>query len=240
MTKIKRALISVYDKTGVVRFAKALDAFGIELISTGGTAKLLKAAGLPVKEVSDITHFPEMLDGRVKTLHPRLHAGLLALRDKRQHMKMLEKYKIKPIDLVAVNLYPFWDAVKTKTDQTEIIEMIDIGGPSMLRAAAKNFRFVAAVSDPRDYDLVVRELKANGSALSDGTLKSLAAKVFKLSSHYDALVHRYFAGKVSSQKSLPEGLTLDFEKIQDLRYGENPHQKGALYLEKGGKSVVMG
>ncbi len=237
MVKIKRALISVYDKTGVVSFAKTLQGLGVELISTGGTAALLKKAGLRVKEVSSVTKFPEMLDGRVKTLHPRLHAGLLALRDNRHHMSTLRKHKINPIDMVVVNLYPFWDAVKTSKEEREIIEMIDIGGPSMLRAAAKNFKFVAAVSDPRDYGAVLKELKKNQASLTESTLKVLAAKVFKLSSYYDGLVYRYFAGDISSKEGLPDRLTLDFEKAQDLRYGENPHQKGALYVEKGSKSA---
>ncbi len=237
MVPIKRALISVYDKTGVVNFAKTLHGLGVEIISTGGTAALLKKAGLPVKEVSSVTRFPEMLDGRVKTLHPKLHAGILALRDNRHHMSTLRKYKIKPIDMVVVNLYPFWDAVKTAKEEREILEMIDIGGPSMLRAAAKNFKFVAAVSDPRDYGPILRELKNNQSSLAESTTKALAAKVFKRTAYYDSLVYRYFTGDRASKEELPERLTLDFEKRQDLRYGENPHQKGALYIEKGSKSA---
>ncbi len=236
MIPIKRALISVYDKAGIVPFAKSLHKMGVEIISTGGTAELLRKSGLRVKEVSSITQFPEMLNGRVKTLHPNLHAGLLALRDNPEHLKTLKKHKIEPIDLLVVNLYPFWDAVKSKTDEREIIEMIDVGGPALLRGAAKNFRFVAAVSDPRDYGTILRELEKNGQSLSEGTLRNLAAKVFKLTSYYDGLIYRYFEGKVGSKEILPGKLTLDFEKIQDLRYGENPHQKGALYIEKGLKS----
>ncbi len=237
MNQVRRALISVFDKKGILPFAKALDALGVEIVSTGGTARLLRKAGVPVKEVSSVTQFPEMLDGRVKTLHPRLHAGLLALRDNPAHMKTLRKYRIQPIDLLVVNLYPFGEAVKTSKNEKEIIEMIDIGGPSMLRSAAKNFKFVAAVSDPRDYEVVLRELKKNNLTLSESTLRSLAAKVFKRTSYYDGLICRYFGGENSSQKAFPERLTLDFEKIKDLRYGENPHQKGALYLEKGAQNT---
>lgn len=235
MNQAKRALISVYDKTGLVNLGKALHGVGIEILSTGGTSEILKKAGVPVKEVSSVTKFPEMLSGRVKTLHPHIHAGLLALRDNPEHMKTLAKHKIQPIDLVVINLYPFWDAVKTKTDPAEIIEMIDIGGPAMLRSAAKNYQSVAVISDPRDYASLIEELKKNQGKLPEAFLRSLAAKVFKLTSYYDSLIHRYFEGKMASKEILPERLTLDFEKTADLRYGENPHQKGALYVEKGAK-----
>ncbi len=245
MNQVKRALISVYNKEGVVEFAKALAALGVEIISTGGTAELLKKEGIPVKEISSVTHFPEMLDGRVKTLHPNIHAGILAARDNPRHMETLEKHKIAPIDLLVVNLYPFWDAVKTKTDPEEIIEMIDIGGPSMLRSAAKNFRFVGAVSDPSDYSKILSELKGNNLSLSELTQKRLAAKVFKLTSYYDGLIGDYF-GNLASGLGLPDiftfpqDLKLNFRKIQDLRYGENPHQKAALYAEekRSGAGVV--
>ncbi len=236
MNQIKRALVSVYDKTGLIPFAKTLHSLGVEILSTGGTAEALKKAGVPVEEVSSVTKFPEMLNGRVKTLHPNIHAGLLAMRESHDHMKTLSKHRIKPIDLLVVNLYPFWDAVKTKTDPQEIIEMIDIGGPAMLRSAAKNFKSVAVISDPRDYESVSQELKKNDLRLGEPQLKTLAAKVFKLTSYYDGLIHRYFEGKVSAKEALPERLTLDFEKLNDLRYGENPHQKGALYAEKGVKN----
>lgn len=241
MSQIRRALVSVYDKSGVVGFAKFLKSQGVEIISTGGTAELLKKSHVPAKEVSSVTQFPEMLDGRVKTLHPKIHGGLLALRDNPAHLKTITKYKIEPLDLLVVNLYPFWEAVKTKTDEREIIEMIDIGGPAMLRSAAKNFRFVAAVSDPSDYEPIMKELAENAGNLSEATRKRLAAKVFKLTSYYDGLIARYFSGNVSSKNVLPERLTLDFEKLQDLRYGENPHQKGALYRENGARvSGVVG
>ncbi len=231
-TKIKRALISVYDKTGIVAFAKELQALGVEIISTGGTADLLRKEGLPVTGVSSVTQFPEMLGGRVKTLHPNVHAGLLALRDNEEHLQTLAEHNIKPIDLLVVNLYPFGDAVKTKTHESEIIEMIDIGGPAMLRSAAKNFRSVAAVSDPADYTRVAKELKENYQ-IGEATLKSLAAKVFKLTAYYDGLIADYLEGKKPSTATFPESLTLSFDKQGDLRYGENPHQKGALYREKG-------
>ena len=240
MTRVKRALISVYDKTGLLPFVKTLDSLGVELISTGGTAQLLKKEGINVKEVSEITKFPEMLSGRVKTLHPNLHAGLLALRDDAQHTQTLAEHNIKPIDLVVVNLYPFWDAVKTKTDEREIIEMIDIGGPSMLRSAAKNFRFVAAVSDVADYPRVAEELKKNDGRLSDETRRELAAKVFRLTSRYDGLIQDYLSGAVASKDDLfPLNRSFNFEKVTDLRYGENPHQRGALYREKGGSTGVI-
>ncbi len=233
MIKIKRAIISVYDKKGVLPFAKALHQMGVKIISTGGTAELLKKSGLPIEPVSQVTHFPEMLDGRVKTLHPRIHAGLLAVRDNPGHMKVLTKHGIQPIDLLIINLYPFWDAVKTKKDPAEVIEMIDIGGPAMLRSASKNYRFVAAVSDPRDYESVLNELKKNDGQLTESMSRALAAKVFKLTAYYDSLIYRYLEGRTAQKNRLPERLTLDFEKQIDLRYGENPHQKGALYIEKG-------
>ena len=241
MTKIRRALISVYDKTGVVPFAKALDAMGVEIISIGGTAELFRKEGIAVKDVSDVTKFPEMLSGRVKTLHPALHGGLLALRDDSEHMKTLAEHNIKPIDLLVVNLYPFWDAVKNKTDEREIIEMIDIGGPSMLRSAAKNFRFVASVSDPADYPRIVQELQKGGKALSDETRRELAGKVFRLTAYYDGLIQDYFCNGASKKEkeTLPDAMRLEFEKVTGLRYGENPHQAAALYREKGVSAGII-
>ncbi len=241
MNKIRRALLSVYDKTGIVSFAKTLHELGVEIISTGGTAQLLKKEGVPVKEVSEVTKFPEMLSGRVKTLHPAVHAGLLALRDDSVHLKTLAEHNIKPIDLLVVNLYPFGDAVKTKTDEREIIEMIDIGGPSMLRSAAKNFRFVASVSDPSDYLKIAQELKSHDRVLSESTLRQLAAKVFRLTSYYDGLIQSYLSnGSSKTGSHFPEKLNFEFEKVTDLRYGENPHQGGALYRERGQSSGVIG
>jgi phosphoribosylaminoimidazolecarboxamide formyltransferase/IMP cyclohydrolase len=238
MNKISRALVSVFDKTGVLEFARALDAMGVEILSTGGTAELLRKAGVPVVDVSSVTNFPEMLDGRVKTLHPNLHGGILAVRDDREHMRTLEEHGIRPIDLVAVSLYPFSDTLKKTSDEAKIIEMIDIGGPSMLRGAAKNFRFVAALCDPADYAPVLAEMKANGGALSPATRRRLAGKVFETTARYDAEVSGYFAGSAKTS-GLPPRLEIAFEKESDLRYGENPHQKGALYREPGaGKGVV--
>ena len=240
MNKVRRALISVYDKTGILPFAETLHELGIEIISTGGTAQLFKKEGIPVKEVSEVTKFPEMLSGRVKTLHPALHAGLLALRDDSVHLETLAEHNIKPIDLVVVNLYPFWDAVKSKTNEREIIEMIDIGGPSMLRSAAKNFRFVASVSDPSDYPKVIQELKNHDKTLSDETRRYLAGKVFQLTSYYDGLIQHYLCdGAAKNAAHFTEKLNLQFHKVSDLRYGENPHQPGALYQEKDQNSGVI-
>lgn len=239
MKKVQRALISVFDKTGILPFAKALDSLGVHIISTGGTADLLRKEGIAVEDISSVTEFPEMLDGRVKTLHPKVHAGLLAVRDNSAHMQTLQKHSIQTIDLVVVNLYPFWDAVKNKTREEDIIEMIDIGGPAMLRSASKNFRDVAVVSDPADYEKVIQELKNNHLKLQDGTLKSLAAKAFKLTSSYDALIADYFLrGQNFAEKTegLPPSYNTAYEKVSDLRYGENPHQKGALYKEKNKSS----
>lgn len=238
---MKRALISVSDKTGVVAFAKALSDMGVEILSTGGTAKKIEEAGVPVVRVSDVTGFPECLDGRVKTLHPVIHAGLLAVRDNPDHMAQLEKLGIGPIDLVAINLYPF-KATISKKDVTfeDAIENIDIGGPTMLRSAAKNFKSVTVVTDPADYELVVEELKTYGKT-SYGTRYDLATKVFKHTSAYDTLIAGYLR-KESGKDAFPESLTMTFEKVQDLRYGENPHQKAAFYkvfgMEKG--SLVEG
>ena len=231
MTQIKRALISVYDKAGVVPFAKALTEMGVEILSTGGTAELLRKEGVPAKDVSSVTKFPEMLDGRVKTLHPHVHAGLLALRDNEKHLTALAEHNIKPIDLLVVNLYPFSHALKTKTEERDILEMIDIGGPAMLRSAAKNFKSVAAISDPADYEPVLRELR-NQAVLSEATRRSLAAKVFRLTAGYDQLIQEYFEGKKENAAGpFPGALELRFNKRFDLRYGEIPHQKGALYRD---------
>ncbi len=232
---VKRALISAYDKTGVALFARTLASMGVEILSTGGTAELLRREGLPVTDVSHVTKFPEMLDGRVKTLHPNLHAGLLALRENPAHMRTLEEHRIAPIDLVAVSLYPFAQALASGKPEPEVIEMIDIGGPSMLRSAAKNFRYVAALSDPADYDPVCRELSENGGALSLETRRRLAAKVFRLTAGYDALIAGFFSaeGDPEAGTRLPGAFSPQFRKASDLRYGENPHQKGALYREEG-------
>lgn len=233
---IKRALISVSDKTGILDFAKELKKFGVEIISTGGTAKLLQENNIPVKEVSEYTGFPEMLDGRVKTLHPKIHAGLLALRDNEEHIETLKKHDIGFIDMVVVNLYPFEKTTqKPNVSIQGVIENIDIGGPAMLRSAAKNYKSVAVVCNPSHYTRIIEELKKNKGALSDDLMRDLAIEVFGLASHYDNAIHsylkKYFKSHLES-KEFPQELILSFEKIQALRYGENPHQKAAFYKEK--------
>jgi len=237
MVKIKRALISVSDKTGLVELAQELNKFGVEILSTGGTAKLLRDNNVPVKEVSEYTGFPEMLDGRVKTLHPKIHGGLLALRENPKHMQSLKEHDIGLIDMVVVNLYPF-EKTTQRPDVTieEAIENIDIGGPSMLRSAAKNHKYVAVICSPERYAQVATELKKNSGALPEDLMRELATEVFALTSRYDNAIHNYlrsyFYGKAESS-GFPQELNLYFEKIQNLRYGENPHQKAAFYREKG-------
>ncbi|WP_457755319.1 bifunctional phosphoribosylaminoimidazolecarboxamide formyltransferase/IMP cyclohydrolase [Thermovibrio ammonificans] len=230
-----RALISVSDKTNIVEFARELSRLGIEIISTGGTAKLLKEAGIPVREISELTGFPEIMEGRVKTLHPKVHGGILARRDKDEHLRAMKELEIEPIDLLVINLYPFKETVAKGADLEEIIENIDIGGPTMVRAAAKNYKFVAIVTDPADYDRVLKELKETGE-ISLKTRFYLARKAFNLTAHYDALIADYLysideEGKPLACRELRSPLTVTFEKVQDLRYGENPHQRGAFYRE---------
>jgi len=222
---IKRALISVTDKTGVVDFAKGLVAKGIEILSTGGTAKALKDAGIAVLEVSDYTGFPEMLDGRVKTLHPKIHGGLLAVREKPEHMAALEKLGFGTIDMVVVNLYRFEQTVEREdVTEAEAIENIDIGGPSMLRSAAKNFAAVTVVTEPDDYEKVLKEIEANGDTSLD-TRKHLAWKAFNKTYKYDEAIEHYFR-KILGEAEL---MDLHYEKVMSLRYGENPHQKAAFF-----------
>ena len=223
---MKRALISVSDKTGIVEFAKELSSLGYEIISTGGTKKSLDEAGIKTIGISDVTKFPEMMDGRVKTLHPNVHGGLLCVRDNPQHMKDLVDNHIELIDMVVVNLYPFKETLKKGGTHEELIENIDIGGPSMLRSAAKNHKFVTVCVDPADYQRILDEVRANG----DTTLEfrcELAAKVFRTTAAYDALIANYLTSKLGIE--YPEKLTLTYEKVQDLRYGENPHQTAAFY-----------
>lgn len=236
MIKIRRALISVSDKTGIVGFAGKLVGCGVEILSTGGTAKLLKENNLPVIDVSAYTGFPEMLDGRVKSLHPKIHAGLLALRDNPGHMQTLQEHAIGLIDMVVVNLYPFEKTVaKEGVAQAEAIENIDIGGPSMLRSAAKNHQAVVVISDCRQYARVAQELDKHQGQISKETAKQLAVEVFKLTAHYDTAIHSYLSKKAPLEEQPSAGfaqeLTLKFAKIQQLRYGENPHQKAAFYKE---------
>lgn len=229
-----RALISVSDKTGIVEFAKELVSLGIEIISTGGTYSKLKEAGVPAIEISELTGFPECLDGRVKTLHPIVHAGLLAMRSKPDHMKQLDDLKIQTIDMVVVNLYPFKATIlKEAVTREEAVENIDIGGPTMLRSAAKNYQDVAVVVDPKDYEKVLSELKEKEEVSLD-TKFYLMQKVFMHTSHYDTMIADYLK-KQRKDYELPETLTMTFEKVQDMRYGENPHQKAAFYREVGKK-----
>jgi phosphoribosylaminoimidazolecarboxamide formyltransferase / IMP cyclohydrolase len=224
---IKRALVSVSDKTNLVPFVQELVNSGIEVISTGGTKKLLEESGIKVTGITDVTGFPEMLDGRVKTLHPKIHGGLLAIRDSENHMAQIAEHQIKPIDLVVVNLYPFKETIsKQGVTYDEAIENIDIGGPSMLRSAAKNHASVTVVVDPSDYDGVLSEITETGS-VDLAKRKKLAAKVFRHTAAYDALIANYLTEQVSEDN--PESLTITFQKKQTLRYGENPHQKASFY-----------
>jgi phosphoribosylaminoimidazolecarboxamide formyltransferase/IMP cyclohydrolase len=234
---IKQALISVSDKSGIVEFAKSLSALGVSLLSTGGTAKLLADAGLKVTEVADYTGFPEMLDGRVKTLHPKVHGGILARRDLPAHMAKLEEHGIPTIDLMVVNLYPFRETI-AKDDCTleDAIENIDIGGPTMLRSAAKNHRDVTVIVDPADYAVVLDEMRANDNTVGYPTNFRLATKVFAHTAQYDGAITNYLTSlgedrSHPTRKAYPATLNLAFDKVQDLRYGENPHQQAAFYRD---------
>lgn len=234
----KRALLSVSDKTGIVEFARELQELGLEVVSTGGTYRALKEAGIDVTSVDSVTGFPECLDGRVKTLHPKIHAGILAMRDNPNHMKQVEDLGVTLIDVVAVNLYPFKQTIlKEGVELSEAIENIDIGGPSMIRAAAKNYKDVAVVTDPADYGRIIDEYKANGE-VSVQTKFYLAAKVFNHTAHYDALIAGYLKDKAGLPK-YPDTVTLTFEKVQSMRYGENPHQSAAFYKEVGNNSGML-
>lgn len=235
---IKRALISVSDKTGIVDFAKKLAAKGVEIISTGGTAKTLSDAGLKVINISDVTGFPECLDGRVKTLHPKVHAGLLAIRSNEEHMKQIRDLGVETIDIVVINLYPFKQTIlKGNVELEEAIENIDIGGPTMLRAAAKNYQDVAVVVDPADYEKVLSEFNETGDVCVKTKFR-LAYKVFEHTSHYDTLIAKYLRDTLGDI-DFPETLSLTFEKVQDMRYGENPHQKAVFYKEVGANRGVL-
>lgn len=226
---IKRALLSVSDKNGLAELGEALAKRGVELVSTGGTARALRDAGLDVRDVSDLTGFPEMMDGRVKTLHPKVHGGLLGLRDNAEHVAAMEAHDIGAIDLVVVNLYPFAATVAKGAERPEIIENIDIGGPSMVRSAAKNHGFVTILTDPADYSALVEEMEANDGATSETFRKKMAAKAFAATAEYDAMIASWFAFG-DQQEMFPERLSVPFVRGQSLRYGENPHQSAALYL----------
>ena len=246
MRKIKRALISVSDKAGLEELVKVLNEFKVEILSTGGTAKLIAGLGIPVKSVSDHTGFPEMLDGRVKTLHPKIHGGILAMRDKKEHMEQIKKHDIGLIDMVVVNLYPFEKTVaQPGVKLEEAIENIDIGGPSMLRSAAKNSKDVAVVCNPDRYKDVIGELKKNDGAISDELHLRLGVEVFEKTSKYDAAIYSYLKLQAESreqkaesrEKEFPDVLELKFKKAQGLRYGENPHQKASFYKDKNVSAV---
>ncbi|MBI5643482.1 MAG: bifunctional phosphoribosylaminoimidazolecarboxamide formyltransferase/IMP cyclohydrolase [Deltaproteobacteria bacterium] len=241
MKKIKRAIISVTDKTGVVEFARELAAMGVEIISTGGTAELIKNAGVTVIPISSYTGFPEMLDGRLKTLHPKIHGGILGIRENQTHRKEMETNGILPIDMVVVNLYAFEDTIAKGCALDHAIENIDIGGPTMIRAAAKNYHDVAAVVDPADYSKILSEMHEKKAMLSKHTRFNLARKVFQLTARYDAAISNYLGSipempEIEEAKKFPDTFTMQFEKVQDLRYGENPHQSAAFYRSraKGG------
>jgi phosphoribosylaminoimidazolecarboxamide formyltransferase / IMP cyclohydrolase len=240
--RVKRALISVSDKAHLEDIVKALYKFHVEIISTGGTAKAIRSLGIPVKDVSEYTGFPEMLDGRVKTLHPKIHGGLLALRESKEHMETARKHDIGMIDMVVVNLYPFEKTIaKPGVKLEEAIENIDIGGPSMLRSAAKNHRSVCVICDPIDYKRVIGDMEKSGGSVSEKLMAELGIKAFERTSTYDAAIHAYLKSKVFSNDErrttnnenagFPEELNLHYAKIQDLRYGENPHQKAAFYKD---------
>jgi phosphoribosylaminoimidazolecarboxamide formyltransferase/IMP cyclohydrolase len=246
MAKIQRAILSVTDKTGLVEFARQLASLGVELISTGGTAKLLRDSGIPVKDISDLTGFPEMLDGRVKTLHPKVHGGILHRRENPAHRNAVAEHGIQPIDMVVVNLYAFEKtAAKTGVHFEELIENIDIGGPSMIRSAAKNFQDVAVVTSPSDYPALAQEMANSGGELSAATKWQLAQKAFATTAAYDSAIastlERVNANgrfNLRPAEGFPHTLRMSFQKITDLRYGENPHQKAAMYCDGSGKGVA--
>ena len=227
-----KALISVSDKTGIVEFAKELEKMEVEIISTGGTYKKLIEEGVKATEISELTGFPECLNGRVKTLHPKVHAGILAMRSNEEHMKQLKELDVDTIDFVVVNLYPFKQTIlKENVTRAEAVENIDIGGPTMLRSAAKNYQDVTVITDPNDYEIVLKELKENKKVSLD-TKFYLMNKVFEHTASYDAMICNYLKHE-RKDESLPQELTLTYEKVQEMRYGENPHQIGALYKEIG-------
>jgi phosphoribosylaminoimidazolecarboxamide formyltransferase/IMP cyclohydrolase len=233
-----RALLSAYDKTGLSTFAKGLDELGFELVTSGGTATFLEDEGVAVTRVESVTKFPELLGGRVKTLHPRIHAGILARRDLEEDEAALEREGIAPFDLVCVSLYPFEQVVSAQhVAEADAVELIDVGGPSMLRAAAKNFAHVAAVCRPADYEPVLTELRRNGGSLSAETRRSLAARAFATTAAYDSAIARWFAD--GQPERFPETAVLAFDRVADLAYGENPHQAAAYYAERGARTHLL-
>jgi phosphoribosylaminoimidazolecarboxamide formyltransferase/IMP cyclohydrolase len=235
---VRRALLSVSDKTGVVELAEDLVELGVELVSTGGTARALSGAGVTVRAIEDFTGFPEMMDGRVKTLHPRLYAGLLAVRDNDAHLQAAAEHEIEPVDLVCVNLYPFEQTLaRGDASDAEIVENIDIGGPTMIRAAAKNHAFAVVLVDPADYAPVVAELRESGGRLSMATREQLAGKAFACTARYDAAISSWFAAR--EKDDFPAQRTLAYEKAAELRYGENPHQRAAYYAQVGAPTHLL-
>ena len=244
MLPIQRALVSVYDKSGLVELARGLTALGIEILSTGGTKRALEEAGLPVTPVDQVTEHPEILGGRVKTLHPRIHGGILADRSRARHLTELQEHRIQPIDLVICNLYPFQDTVESGAVDTEIVEMIDIGGPTMIRAAAKNFNSVTVVVDPGDYPQIQAALEDGDKQVPEALRRALALKAFRHTQTYDASIATWLEGQLQGsggdaglfQRRLSIDLALDFEP----RYGENPHQPAAVYRQLGGRGVLGG
>ena len=248
MSKVQRAILSVTDKTGLVEFARKLADMRVELISTGGTAKLLRESGIPVQDISELTGFPEMLDGRVKTLHPKVHGGILHRRENPKHRSAIAEHGIQPIDMVVVNLYAFEKtAAKPDVRFEELIENVDIGGPSMIRSAAKNFQDVAVVTSPADYDVIAQEMAANNGEISVATKWRLAQKAFATTAAYDSAIASTLE-RISSNgrfdlhpgESFPPTLRLSFQKTMDLRYGENPHQKAAMYSDGSAAGVANG
>ena len=232
MAFVKRALISVSDKTGVVEFAQKLHALGVEILSTGGTAKLLIENGVAVTQVSDYTGFPEMMDGRIKTLHPKVHGGILGRRDTKSHMQSMEEHGIQPIDLVAINLYPFENTIASENCVlTDAIENIDIGGPAMIRSAAKNFNDVSVVVSSGDYPVILKEMEENEGSVTRKTCMRLSRDAYAHTARYDSLISRYLSGQLEEKEDFPPLFQLPFEKIQALRYGENPHQSAAFYRD---------
>jgi len=237
--QLRRALLSVSEKRGIVEFARGLAEQGIEIVSTGGTARELAAAGIAVRPIEDFTGFPEIMDGRVKTLHPRLYGGLLARRDDDEHLKAAAEQQIEPVDLVCVNLYPFEQTVaRGDAAEAEVIENIDIGGPTMIRAAAKNSDFAAVVVDPEDYPDVLAELRESSGRLTPATRKALAAKAFACTARYDAAIAGWFATR--TYEGFPPTWNDAYEKVSDLRYGENPHQRAAFYARVGSPTHLLG
>src|SRR5215469_167018 len=235
--QVSRALLSVSDKTGLVEFARGLADLGIEIVSTGGTARELAGAGLEVRQISDLTGFPEIMDGRVKTLHPKLYGGLLALRDNADHMRAAEEHDVEFVDLICVNLYPFERAANARgVPESEVIENIDIGGPTMIRAAAKNAQFVAPVVSPESYDAVLEELREQDLQLSSATREYLAAEAFAYTARYDTAIARWFQEK---REDFPPLMVRAFERVLELPYGENPHQRAAYYAQVGARTHVL-